>query len=89
MSNSLAIAWGGLANKPKFFGDAQSETMSTGTSTTSNWNDDSMYSVQSTAQWQERGGRSNNASLNGVFASQRFAGDTDSTTSHRTILLGY
>jgi hypothetical protein len=90
VNNYLAMVRGDLANNPRFFGSSTSETISAVFDVRSGWNGDRTSVVDSTSQWQTRGGRLESpATDGGVFSSVRSLGAIDSVTSHRTILSGY
>ena len=89
VSANLAIANGGLANNPAFFGSSTAEIGSNIT-TGSGWNSDHLASAFATAPWFTRGGGANSVNGAGVFEMNALgAGGVNSSTSHRTILLGY
>ena len=90
MNSNLAIANGGLASNPKFFGDIIADTISRAVNQSGNWNVDGYWSSPaSTSPWSRRGGEAPNASITGIFATNMDNGTAYNWASHRTILSGY
>jgi hypothetical protein len=81
--------YGGLADKPQFFGTALAEVTSANVSIAGSWNNDGADAVLSSRPWSGFGGRSYDGARNGAFSSYNHTGDEDSFFSHRTILSGY
>ena len=81
---------GGLANNPKFFGTATSETASIA-DWRGSWNGDQAITpaLPSSMSWFRRGNQSIDMATAGVFAHNTQSGIDASNLSHRTILLGY
>jgi hypothetical protein len=91
VDNHNSLPRGGLANKPQFFGDNTTETISVMLSSYgyAGWNGAWTYSLYSGNQWPYVGGRSNDSHGAGVFAFTAFSGSISQHISHRTILSGY
>ncbi|MCL2002250.1 hypothetical protein FWG76_02485 [Candidatus Saccharibacteria bacterium] len=90
MDSERAASDGALTSNPRFFGDGILDTISN-SDIPSGWNDGETTTPVSVAAWSRRGGTFQPPwpPHIGIFASARLAGGAGSTTSHRTILLGY
>jgi hypothetical protein len=88
VNGELAIANGGLAGKPRFFGSARAEVTSRAVQL-GNWNGDDAGAATSTYSWFAFDAPANQGARAGIFSADQNNGRVIYNISHRTILSGY